>query len=95
MAHLWKVGDLAVCVDDSPVRYIDGLIETKREYVERLRKGEVYRVTHIARGKTVDCIGLGDFNKLAGGESTRFRPILPAEPAFTEAMRSLKPRVEA
>lgn len=95
MAHQWKVGDLAVCVDDSPPRMIGGLIETKREYVERLRKGEIYRVTHIARGKTVDCIGLGDINKRAGGECTRFRPILPAEPAFTEAMRSLRPKVEA
>ena len=35
------------------------------------------------------------FNPEAAWEANRFRPVLPAEPAFTEAMRSLKPKVEA
>lgn len=79
MADDWQVGDLALCVDDGPPRMIGGLIEAKREYVEALRRGRIYTVTHIAFGKTVDCIGLGDIHQKAGGVSSRFIKVMPSE----------------
>lgn len=73
----WQIGDLALCVDAGPLKYIDGLPEARREYVEALVAGRLYKVTHISKGRTCDCIGLGDANYRAGGVSTRFRKIRP------------------
>lgn len=77
MADDWQVGDLALCVDDGPMKIIDGLNETNAEAVRNLRKGAIYHVDIIARGKTVDCLGIAERKRRAGGCSTRFRKIRP------------------
>lgn len=95
-AHVWKAGDLAKCVlggfmAGNPVGTFP-------------RKGATYRVIKVippmewagdmyGAGLVLDRIRAN--NPHGGFYCGRFRPILPAEPAFTEAMRSLKPRVEA
>lgn len=80
MPHDWQIGDLALCIDDSPPRMIDGLLEARREYVEALRCGRVYTVTHIACGITLpDCVGIGDIHQRAGGCADRFIKVTPPE----------------
>ena len=90
----WQVGDLAVCVDDKD---FDG---SKMEII----KGRIYRVQDVFvgceyRGGPCDVVALDvgviGSDGQAGFDAACFRPILPAEPAFTEAMRSLRPKVEA
>lgn len=88
----WKAGDLAVCVDLSVAEHHLPItaIEVRRIYrVERVfvspRNGNLVLVLHGVRADTSD----------GGYASFRFRKLLPAEPCFTEAMRSLKPKVEA
>ncbi len=99
MAHQWKAGDLAKCVigDDCPI--FPGS--------SRRLKGAIYRVLDVKAINDVygrSCVGLrmdrgNPIHPVDGREgftnAIAFRPILPAEPAFTEAMRSLKPKVEA
>lgn len=99
MAHIWKAGDLARCVidDDCPI------FPTSSRRV----KGAVYRVMDV---KTINdvygnpVVGLkmdrhNPVHPVTGEKGYNshicFRPILPAEPAFTEAMRHLRPKVEA
>jgi len=98
MAHQWKAGDLAVCVDNS---------SRWGEFAAYTPWRPTYRGTYKVAGVRVIEDDLGDFvaldlvedpdafNPEAAWEADRFRPILPADPAFTDAMRSLKPRVEA
>lgn len=91
MAHLWKAGDLAVCVNVN-ARF--------------LRYRHVYRVAEVTpsqRWSPSGSIGVGLIlvdqrhpkNTSGHFAALNFRPILPAEPCFVGAMRSLKPRVEA
>lgn len=89
-AHVWKAGDLA--------RYINpaATILTHRA---------IYRVESVTPFQKWDrgseCVGLvlvghcHPNNKCGHFAARNFRPIVPAEPAFTEAMRALKPRVDA
>ena len=104
MAHQWKAGDLAVCVDDSR-RWLP--------FDPPFRSGKVYRVEAVNAdademifGEPVGLIlaGIPEFDIITpnfhchagdGWVADRFHPILPAEPCFTEAMRSLRPKVEA
>ncbi|WDA36423.1 hypothetical protein [Sphingobium sp. YC-XJ3] len=89
MAHLWKAGDLAVCVERSP-HYPHG------SDVPQLRA--TYRVSGVVdvqEGLGLLLDGMRLRGPYVGYLARRFRPILPAEPCFVEAMRSLKPRVEA
>ncbi|EQB03894.1 hypothetical protein [Sphingobium sp. HDIP04] len=92
MAHQWKAGDLARCINDCED---DG---TPLGIV----RGRIYRVINVFNGW--DENGLPSFalnvgvigtNGCDGFSADCFRPVLPAEPCFVEAMRSLKPRVEA
>lgn len=100
MAHQWKAGDLAKCVRPNgewvPYSYnIPAPLNAPEQY-------GVYRVRAVAltnrtlrnfwrkRLVVLELVGIrGRYN------CCYFRPILPAEPAFTEAMRSLRPKVEA
>lgn len=99
MSHQWKAGDLAKCVDAADCPIFPGST--------RVVEGAVYRVTGV---KVIpDVYGKGQvglkldrhncIHPVTGAEgfdhARRFRPILPAEPCFTEAMRSLRPKVEA
>jgi len=89
-AHVWKAGDLAKCVNPASVI---------------LAYRGVYRVESITPFRKwndgSECVGLlfvghrHPANKSGHFAADNFRPILPAEPAFTDAMRSLKPRVDA
>lgn len=93
-AHVWKAGDLAKCVDDA-----GGFCPVEKIPAE-IKKGKVYRVQRAGVsvdhfGKEYVIIGLVGFDWSRGFNTHYFRPILPAEPAFTDAMRSLKPRVDA
>ena len=91
MAHQWKAGDVAV-----RVRVPHGVPGPRMP--SRFKIGGAYRVravlTHLNRiGLVVDGHPSPHPTKAWGSEM--FRPILPAEPCFTEAMRSLRPKVEA
>ena len=99
MAYQWKAGDLAVCVnaDQCPI------------YPESVRrvKGAVYRVIAVMSindvyGRAQVGLKLDRHNPIhptTGNEgysnAVCFRPILPAEPCFTEAIRALLPKAEA
>lgn len=99
MAHQWKAGDLAKCVDAQKCPVYPSST--------RVSLGAIYRVVGVKTIANIygeDCVGLkldrdNCIHPVTGMEGhenvVRFRPVLPAEPAFTEAMRSLKPRVEA
>ena len=87
MAHQWKAGDLARCIHV-------GKHWSKYPIVV----GRAYRV--IWAGKSAEgpvALQVSGADQEQGGcwDAAWFRPILPAEPQFVEAMRSLKPRVEA
>lgn len=92
MAHQWKAGDLAVCVALTiPGRPVPSKI---------LRLGRIYRVKTVRWSVGDQCVALGLDGVYSKGprrdwHAEAFRPILPAEPCFTEAMRSLRPKVEA
>ncbi len=90
MAHQWKAGDLAVCVD------VSGTPRTRSDIPAQKA---VYRVSEVFQHWSgvigLRLVGLTLRYGDAGYAASRFRPVLPAEPVFTEAMRSLKPRVEA
>ena len=91
----WQVGDLAVCVDASEPRRKPG-VWRENESKRSLVKGRVYRVSAIF-GDNFD-EGLVGLQVTPGGWpwlAERFRKIKPADPAFTEQMRSLRPKVEA
>lgn len=94
----WKPGDHAVCIDDGPIRTIGGWPEVRPEEafaIQNLRRGRVYRISRLIP------VMMGGFTAIicgderVGGCTDRFRKIEPAETIFTEAMRNLKPRVEA
>lgn len=77
---IWRAGMLAVCVDDGPPKTLGGRLEADREYIANLKKGEIYRISHVVVGNfDPSFVGLGDINKRAGGCSTRFRPLNDAE----------------
>lgn len=91
MSDDWRVGDLALCVDDARRRYSGpptGL----------LRKGKVYRVIGIAGPNLIMAEGpVGDD---LGWRSDRFRKIRPdehqaCEPEFVTLLESFKPKVDA
>lgn len=91
-AHVWKAGDLAKCV---------ALAIPSRPTPSRLlRLGRIYRVTSVRWSVGDQCVAIGlegvySKGPLRDWHAECFRPTLPAEPAFTEALRSLKPRVDA
>lgn len=93
MAHQWKAGDLAV-----RVRVPDGILPEARRVPNSMKVGGVYRVAevlvHLGRvGLVID--GHASLHPTKAWGAEMFRPILPAEPCFAEAMRSLRPKVEA
>ncbi len=93
MAHQWKAGDLAVRVSVPA----DAIPEAPR-VLTSMKVGCIYRVcdalVHLGRvGLVID--GHPSPHPTQAWDAEIFRPVLPAEPAFTEAMRSLRPTVEA
>ena len=86
MAHQWKAGDLAVCVDPEG--------RGKRCAIPpRFRATyRVLEVTHGGRGLLFSELNPAPYDAF---NAHRFRPIEPAEPSFTKAMRELRPLVEA
>lgn len=90
MAHQWKAGDLAVCVNPGS---------------KILSYRSIYRVEAVTPvrkwiegfvGVGLILVGVRHPKNTCGDFCCKnLRPILPAEPAFTEAMRSLRPKVEA
>ncbi|WP_010337809.1 hypothetical protein [Sphingobium yanoikuyae] len=97
MSWDWKPGDLAVCVDARP--------HPIRGAHPDLAVGKIYRVEAVVRvsfslafGR--NCVSLRLTGIHAGNPSNdfageRFRKLEAAEPAFTKAMRELRPLVEA
>lgn len=75
----WKIGDLALCVDDGPAKIICGMLEMDEKYIANLKVGAIYTITHIMKGRMTGCLGLGDITKMAGGISTRFVKVTPPE----------------
>lgn len=75
----WAVGDLALCVDDGPVRRTGNVIETDKTWNILLKKGYLYTVTHIIFAKDTGEIGLFDFDAHIGGCATRFIKVTPPE----------------
>lgn len=77
----WQIGDLALCVDDGPLKDLGGYSETNPRYVANLRSGAIYTITHICRGNyDPSFVGIGDASKLAGGWEKRFVKVTPDEP---------------
>ncbi len=89
MAHLWKVGDKAVCIRDTPWELYKGTMPDNP-----VRFGAVVSVARVIAFDGITWIAFNERPKTAY-DAAFFRPVLPAEPCFTEAMRNLKPRVEA
>lgn len=91
MAHQWKAGDLAVCVKEGGWRRIDGTDMGGHHPAYRA----TVRVASVSlfRGEIV-VLHLDGYHE-DGYCAHRFRPIEPAEPSFTKAMRELRPLVEA
>ena len=91
MAHQWKTGDLARCIRDA------GSIGGKKASTPIVR-GRVYRVLSVhqsAQGPIGLMVNQTDETDWGCWNASWFRPVLPAETAFTERMRALKPRAEA
>lgn len=88
----WEIGDLALCVDDGPAIWLQGMPECNGEYIGKLRKGRIYQIALIGgeSGLTAFLMECG-----AGGLSHRFRKIKPdAEPCeeeFTVLIKRMKP----
>lgn len=86
----WAVGDLAVCVDRSIVDC--GPCIHTGDNAPPLKA--IRRVKHVSSDTDCGCSVLvfaGEVEVLA----SRFRKVLPADPAFIEQMNSLRPKVEA
>lgn len=96
MAHQWKAGDLAVKVRR---KRRPGYTVTPSCVQHRPPYGRPCRVVSVTVSKSgkVGLIldGYPTPGNLFGWAAYCFEPILPAEPAFTQAMRSLKPSMEA
>lgn len=91
MAHQWKAGDLARCIRDA------GSNGGKKASTP-IVCGRVYRVLSVytsAQGPIGLMVNQTDETDWGCWNASWFRPILPAEPAFTKAMRELRPLVEA
>ena len=91
MAHQWKAGDLAVCVDVSEIEPGCGWAHDAANCPPIK---STLRIFEILQDDECGCI----FAILDGGYGAllqRLRPVLPASRKFTEQMRSLKPKVEA
>lgn len=90
----WKPGDLAVCVDASD-RHGENAAITPWS----VRYRGIYKVVGVRI--VSDCMGdflaldLAEdpdaFNPVSAWEADRFRKLEAAEPAFTKAMRELRP----
>ena len=75
----WKIGDLALCVDDGPVKIFGKFLEVDPIYVSNLKIGSFYTITDIAPSRDGKFIAIGDWGKRAGGISTRFIKVTPPE----------------
>jgi hypothetical protein len=94
----FKPGDVVVCVDDSAPNH------PHRVYLRKmrpLRRGDIYRVTSVFPAPNGDASILVNRDSpsvrddgLAGWQPARFRHLPKADPAFTEAMRALRPEKE-
>lgn len=86
MTHQWKAGDLARCIEPSAsiLRY-KGIYRVKMVTPPCVWDSGFEGVGLVLHGQRHPTNRDGDF------VAHRFRPILPAEPAFTTAMRALKP----
>lgn len=88
----WAVGDLAVCVGVRHPRF--------RDPSTTLVRGRVYRVERVGRPipgwngeRALGLVGAAPRKTGRGWPQSLFRKILPADPAFAEQMRAIKPRV--
>tara|TARA_Y100000114_G_scaffold153717_2_gene174290 strand:+ start:38679 stop:38981 length:303 start_codon:yes stop_codon:yes gene_type:complete len=100
MAHQWKAGDLAVCV--MPGQVWDKSASGAPAPANAPSHGKVYRFVEAVMSSrpwwqfwNMPILLLGFENVPGRYNAACFRPILPADPAFTEAMRSLKLKVRA
>jgi len=106
VAHQWKAGDRAKCVlglDSPPDGYGARAANECSVIKEKLAPtvGSEWRVDAVELHWRDEELCELVYLRLCGQPSDivfdarHFRPILPADPAFTEAMRSLKPKVPA
>lgn len=89
MAHMWKVGDKAVCIREKPWKTIYGS--------NRPDQSPKFMDTLLVDGIGCDHIGpwlsfKGYPRDMYGVEN--FRPIVKADDDFIAQMRSLKPKVK-
>jgi len=91
MAHMWKVGDKAVCVALSlPDRPVPSTI---------LRLGRVYNVVSVRWSNGDKCVAIGldgvySKGPLRDWHAEAFRPIIKADDDFIAQMHALKPKVK-
>lgn len=91
MAHIWKVGDKAVCVDLSP--FLPHEMPTK---CVKLRA--IYIVTGVGKHETghatLELKGVVPDTRSGKLGAFRFSPIVKADDDFIAQMRALKPKVK-
>lgn len=104
MAYLWKIGDLAVCVDDQGCKECGATPLVLRGIY---RVGQVFVDGNIDQNGYIAPSGFGvglylptvrqccRADMIPCWNACRFRPIVSADTDFIEQMRALKPRVEA
>lgn len=85
MSEDFKVGDVVVCIDDSPCK-----VDPFPGFPFGIKRGSTHRVTDL------DLVGYDIFLGLLGYDedyffAARFRKLPPADDAFILRMRSLKP----
>ena len=102
MAHMWKVGDKAVCVDARPCKSCGRIILTQGRMYEVLSilvSGQKDRNGFVAgpnygmsiEVSSADCCNDGS---VPHWDIARFRPIVKADDDFIDQMRALKPKVK-
>ncbi len=89
----WRVGDLAVCISLAHPAFADPS--------STLVLRRVYRVNRVGRPvarldgeRALGLVGADPRLPNRGWPASLFRKIQPADPAFADQMRALKPRVE-
>lgn len=98
MAHMWKVGDKAVCIKEGEWL---GRISRRKHIGKCPSYMEIVRVDGIDIAHDgVHCLALSGYvdttstGKRITYRADRFRPIVKADDYFIAQMRSLKPKVK-
>ncbi len=96
----WQVGDLAVCVDDSPPQFCPKCGRKEAVNLPPLVAGSVYRVRDCGLSKCGGNYGLAVQKGKGGWNADRFHKIRPdeqeaCEPEFVTLLKRSKRKVSA